>query len=242
MYYIFELFNRFKYTILAYFFLFGSIYIKYDIFFATFDYVFKKIFNQQNQQTINYYIYTHPFELYYTQIYFCFFTSLYFILPYIIWQLLDYKKTSLYTYEYNYLIYKFYKGIFLFTFLIIILYNKVIPLFLKILYLSKQIYISSIFSVYFELKVQDFIQFILYFNTLFTISIIFLMFISFLVFNTNLLVILKQKRWLYLCTIIFSTFISPPDIFSQLILILLLSVSIEFIIFIRLYFYNINLR
>jgi sec-independent protein translocase protein TatC len=242
MFYLFELLNRLKYLGFSYLFLLVICYIYYPVFFSFLDFLFKSILNEQNNSSLNYYIYTHPFELYYSHIYFCFIFSLHIILPYIIWQFLDFIKTGIYVSEYKFLASLFNKCLIIFLCSYSIFYMYIIPYFLEILDSSKATYFSTFYSVFFELKIQDFINFILYLNSVFTIIILFLIFLSFLIFRFSLINIINTKKILYLIAIIFSTFISPPDIASQLLLLILILISVEFIIFLRVlnYYFLIN--
>ena len=237
MFYILEISNRLKYFFFSFCFLFSISYNYYNVFFTFLDFLFKKILNEKNDSLLNYYIYTHPFELYYTHLFFCFILSLHIIIPYFIWQLLDFNKTSFYKYQY-YQIYKFFlNSLFIFFFSYIFLYGYIVPYFLEILQYAKQTYISNFFSVFFELKVQDFISFILYLNTIFTILISFLILLNIFIFNITLYNIITTKKIIYLIAIIFSTFISPPDIISQILLLFIILSTIEIILFIRIFQY-----
>jgi Sec-independent protein secretion pathway component TatC len=233
MFYIFELIKRVKYLFFSYFFLLIICYFYYPIFFSFLDFLFKSILNQQNDTILNYYIYTHPFELYYSHLFFCFILSLHFIIPYIIWQVIDFSKTGIYITEYKFIIFFFKKCLYIFFFSYFLLYGFLIPYFLEILQTTKTTYFSDFYSVFFELKIQDFIHFILYVNSLFTIVVLFFIFLSHFIFKISLVNIITIKKILYLIAIIFSTFVSPPDIASQLILLIVILITVEFILFLR---------
>jgi sec-independent protein translocase protein TatC len=239
MFYIFELLKRIKYFAFSYCFLLIISYIYYDVFFSFLDFLFKKILDDQTSNILNYYIYTHPFELYYTHLFFCFILSIYIIVPYILWQIIDFNKTSLYFSEYHFFYRNFKKSLIVFCISYSTFYGFIIPLFLRILQIAKETYASTFYTVFFELKVQDFINFVLYLNSLFTIIILFLILLTVFIFNIQLTKIISNKKLVYLIAIIFSTFISPPDIISQLILLGIILSTIEFIIFLRiLKYYN----
>ena len=237
MFYIFEILKRLNYFFFSYLFLFCIIYLNYNTFFSGLNYLFKKIFNEPELLTPNYYIYTHPFELYYTQLYFCLTVSFYIIFPYFLWQILDFCKPSLYFTEYLILHKTFLKGLWIFNVIYFLLYLFVIPISLEILQTVKQTYNSTFFTVFFELKVQDFINFIFYLNAIVSISILFLLLLNFFIFQIQLSKILTNKKFLYLIALVFSTFITPPDIFSQIFLLCLIICSLEFIILLRLIIY-----
>lgn len=238
MFYILEIINRLKYLFLSFLFLFFITYNYYDIFFIFLDFLFKKILN--NTENFNYYIYTHPFELYYNHIYFCFIITTYTISPYIIWHFIDFNKTTFYFSEYNIIIKLFKNSIIIFIIIYIFFYSYIIPFFLQILQFAKETYNSPIFTIFFELKVQDFINFILYLNTILTLIIVFLLLITFIILNISIFFIIQNKKLLYLINILFATFISPPDIFSQLILLFFITIIIEIIFLIRLLILNIK--
>jgi len=234
MFYIFEIIHRLKYSFFAYCFLIVFCYKYYPIFFSFLDHLFKGILNgEQANTSLNYYIYTHPFELYYTHILFCFVISLHFIIPYLIWQFIDFSKTAFYISEYKFLIGFLCKSLLVYFICYTLLYSYIIPSFLDILQISKKAYFSEMYSVFFELKIQDFIYFIIYLNSVFTIIITFLIFLSLFIFKFSLSNIIKIKKLIYLIAIIFSTFVSPPDIVSQIILFLLILISVELIVFLR---------
>ena len=239
MFYIFEIIKRIKYFACSYFFLLITCYIYFFIFFLFLFFLFKKILNNENNDSINYYIYTHPFELYYTHLYFGFILSFYIIIPYICWHIIDFNKNSLYKSEYIWLYNNFINILQIFLISYFCFYTFIIPFFLKILQTAKETYSSELFIIFFELKVQDFINFILYLNNLFTIIILFLLILTIFIFNITLSKIISHKKIIYLIAIIFSTFISPPDIFSQLLLLFIILTTIELIIFKRiLKYYN----
>ena len=234
MFYIFEIFNRLKYSFFTYCLLFLFCYFYYPVFFSFLDYLFKEILNGKQEDSIsNYYIYTHPFELYYTHIYFCFIISLHCIIPYLIWQFIDFCKTGVYLSEYHFLIISLKKSLLIYLVCYILLYSYIIPSFLEILQVSKNAYFSDVYSIFFELKIQDFIYFIIYLNSIFTVIITFIIILSFCIFKFSLADIIKIKKMIYLVAIIFSTLVSPPDIMSQVVLFFFIFLSIELIVFLR---------
>lgn len=239
MFYIFELINRFKYALFSYCCLFIICYIYYPIFFSFLDFLLKTILNEQNSGSLNYYIYTHPFELYYSHLFFCFICSLHIIVPYLIWQIIDFIKSGVYKSEYLLLSGFYKKCLIIFIGSYMFLYGYILPYFLELLQSAKSSYLSEVYTVFFELKIQDFIKFIVYLNTLFTIIILFLIILSVFIFKFSLLNIIMTKKLIYLVAIIFSTFISPPDIASQLLLLVVILLNIEFVIFLRIIKYYI---
>ena len=233
MFYIIEFINRLKFTCFSYCFLFVICYIYYSTFFSFFDFLFKVFLNDTKFSILNYYIYTHPLELYYSKFYVCFILSLHIILFYLIWQFFDFYLSGIYKADYLNIFSFAVKSILKVIIGFLVFYGFIVPIFFQ--FLKNAAVDSSFYIIFFELKVQDFIEFILYLNFLFTVLILFLIVFSFLVFMVSLLNILKYKKFICLFIIIFSTLFSPPDLFSQIFLFLFLLVNIEIIIFLRLF-------
>lgn len=240
MFYLFEIFIRIKYILCSFCLLLCCCYLNYNIIFTFFDYNFRNLLNGCNNTLLNYYIYTHPFELYYTQLIVSFQIALYCIIPYFAWQLFDFMKTALYQTENKILKSLYYRFLCFFLCSYYLFYTKVIPLFFVLLDNTKTVYLSSLYQIFFELKVQDFIIFILYLNNLVIIILFFLFLLIYLINFFELRYLIIYKKILYFSIIIFSTFISPPDIFSQIILLFVLIFTLELIIFIKIYNYYKN--
>lgn len=240
MFYLFEILTRVKYIIFSFCLLVITCYFNYNTIFTFFDYHFRNLLNGTNIPLLNYYIYTHPFELYYTQLIVSFQISMYLLFPYLIWQFIDFNKTALYETE-NRKIQNMYKKFMLFfVFSYLFFFIKVLPMFFSLLNAVKLSYSSVLYQIFFELKVQDFIGFILYLNNIIIILLLFLYFLINIINYIELLTIIKHKKILYLLAILISTFLSPPDIFSQLFLLISLLITLETIIFIKVYKYYKN--
>ena len=242
MFYILEIYTRIKYSILSYFFIILTCYFYYHYFFFLLDYFFRIIIKTSDNDLVNYYIYTHPFELYYNNLLFSFILSLYFFFPYLIWQIIDYMRSSLYNYEFTYIYTLYLKILSFFLVNYYILYNHILPSCLTLLESVKNNYLSSFYCVFFELKIQDFISFIIYINNVFNSIILFLIFLIISFFNIPLIQIINNKKFIYLFAIIIATFLSPPDVFSQIIFLLFLVILIEIIIYVRVYIFLKRLR
>lgn len=237
MFYFIEIINRLKYIISSFCLLFFSCYFNYNTIFSFLDILFKELLKGKSNPFSNYYIYTHPFELYYTQLVVSFQLAFYLFIPYFFWQIFDFIKTALYNSEFI-LIVKTCRN-FTYSFIVsyYLIYVEVLPLFFTLLNSAKQTYNSSLYDIFFELKVQDFIHFIFYLNNILIFILIFLFILITLLNNCNTIVIIKHKKLLYLFVILFATFASPPDLFSQVFLIITLTITIELILFLKIYNY-----
>jgi sec-independent protein translocase protein TatC len=235
MFYFKELKNRLKYLVVSYVIILLTSFYNYNILFTFLDFFFSQKLNKNFNTAFHYYIYTHPFELYYSQFYFCLTISFYFIIPYIVWQIYDFLIPSLYMSEY-----KFIKNtLSLFTYggiiLYCLIYTLLIPLFLYFILSLNNNYTSNFFSVFFELKVQDFINFILTLNLLVSAGLFLLLLLYLWLINQFSFKIVKQKKKFYAIFIVLATVLSPPDIFSQILIFILLNIFFEFMLFFKIF-------
>ena len=176
MFYLKEIFLRFKYSSLTFLFILLICYKYKNILFllvilSILDYKPNTISN------LDHFIYTHPTELFQTYVWLILFLAILFILPYLFWQLLDFLKSSLYVFEYKKL-----KLLFLLVFLFVLLLN-----FLSFFFLFPKIWFwfyefndmtnnfNPGLNFFFELKVIDYFLFL--FDFLYFLNITFLLII-----------------------------------------------------------------
>ncbi len=234
MYYIKEIYIRIKYLTFAFTFLFFSLYFNYNNIFKIIDFYFKNLLNY-SQLTENHYIYTHILELYYVQLYFSLSFSFIFILPIIAWQLLDFLKTCLYTYEYTSFIF-WVKSLTIFILISIhFIYNYFLPLFFVFINNINNTYITNNFSIFFESKINELIYLFININRLILCLLIFIYLLLFVLIKQAVNLLLQYKKVIYATILLFSTLLSPPDVFSQLFLFITLLFILEIIIFIKFY-------
>ena len=63
-----------------------------------------------------------------------------------------------------------------------------------------------------------------------------------LMFYFGLSNIIRWKKLFIFLNIVFATLLSPPDVYSQLMILCILSLIFEAIIFLNLYFYKLNIN
>ena len=185
-----------------------------------------------------YFIYTHPLELAQVLILLVVFFSLVFFIPYFIWSFFDFLKSSLFYYEY--LFFKKFLILFIIIFFINIFCFKT---FFPIIWLFFESFNTKFFfNIYvkMEIRVGEYIIFLMQYFILINI-LIFLIFLlyTFLYFKTASF-LLKTKKFLLFLNILIATFLSPPDVFSQLFLFCFLYIILEFINFSIIYNTKIN--
>ena len=181
-----------------------------------------------NENEINHLIYTNPIEILNFYFILIFGFSFFFLLPFIVWQILDFLRPSLTLFEYY-----LYRNKFILIILFFILLNF-LSIYIFIPYAwdfyndfndtSKTI---RTLNIYLELRVEDYFKFLseylLLVNTLF-------FFITFLI-TTLLYCGLEYtficRKIIIFSNILFATLLSPPDIYTQIFILIFLQLIFE---------------
>lgn len=233
MFYLTELFFRFKYSFLS---LSLSIFIAYfykNILFILLTFPLLDYF-----YNLNNFIYTHPTELLTIHFLLILLISLIFQIPYILWHFLDFTKTSLLKNEYL----KMLKVLIVCTFFLIIFnflfFFLIFPKFWLFFYsFSFSFHESQTLNFFLELRVQEYFNFVI--NFIYSVNLFILIFfaIFFLILMFGFEKLLYWKKLFLFCNIVFATLLSPPDVYSQLLILFILTFFLEAIIFVNYYLY-----
>jgi len=233
MFYLTELFFRFKYSFLS---LSLSIFIAYfykNILFILLTFPLLDYF-----YNLNNFIYTHPTELLTIHFLLILLISLIFQIPYILWHFLDFIKTSLLKNEY----FKMLKVLIICTFFLIIFnflfFFFIFPKFWLFFYsFSFSFHESQTLNFFLELRVQEYFNFVI--NFIYSVNLFILIFfaIFFLILMFGFEKLLYWKKLFLFCNIVFATLLSPPDVYSQLLILFILTFFLEAIIFVNYYLY-----
>jgi len=233
MFYLTELFFRFKYSFLS---LSLSIFIAYfykNILFILLTFPLLDYF-----YNLNNFIYTHPTELLTIHFLLILLISLIFQIPYILWHFLDFIKTSLLKNEY----FKMLKVLIICTFFLIIFnflfFFLIFPKFWLFFYsFSFSFHESQTLNFFLELRVQEYFNFVI--NFIYSVNLFILIFfaIFFLILMFGFEKLLYWKKLFLFCNIVFATLLSPPDVYSQLLILFILTFFLEAIIFVNYYLY-----
>ena len=156
---------------------------------------------------------------------------LYDLFPNIFWQFRDFVKTSSYKLEYKKI-----NFFYIFFFWAFILFNIIFPLFLipKIWLFFEKINIlitsTQAFQIFYELKINEYFSFL--FLILIYLNVCLLVIIFFFSFLVQLKIqyIITFKKIFYLINSLIATFLSPPDILSQIFLFFCLSLLFEILL------------
>ena len=187
------------------------------------------------------FIYTNPTELLKVQLYLIVIFSLFILLPYLIWNILEFFKSSLFKYEYK-------KVKILSIFLIIFFYFSNILvnslLFPKIWLFFENFNFSNnnaeLWSFSPELKIEEYLNFLIDFTFVANSFLILFLILLFILLKFGVSNLLKWKKLFILLNIVFATLLSPPDVYSQLTILIFLSIVLETNILIFLLFTKIT--
>lgn len=234
MFYLTELFFRFQYFIVSFLLTVLIAYLFKDILFIllTFPLI-------NNSNTLNSFIYTHPAELLTIHLLLMVLIAFIFQIPYFFWHFVDFIKTSLIQKEYKNL-----TKVLLLCVFSLILFNFFFffIIFPKFWFFFFNFNFSfnnpQTLNFFLELRVQEYFDFVLTFiySVNLFILIFFLLFIFFLFLGFEKL--LYWKKLFLFINIVFATLLSPPDVYSQLSILFVLTLFLEIIVFCNLYFYK----
>ena len=234
MFYLTELFFRFQYFIVSFLLTVLIAYLFKDILFIllTFPLI-------NNSNTLNSFIYTHPAELLTIHLLLMVLIAFIFQIPYFFWHFVDFIKTSLIQKEYKNL-----TKVLLLCVFSLILFNFffffiIFPKFWFFFYnFNFSFNNPQTLNFFLELRVQEYFDFVLTFiySVNIFILIFFLLFIFFLFLGFEKL--LYWKKLFLFINIVFATLLSPPDVYSQLSILFVLTLFLEIIVFCNLYFYK----
>lgn len=115
-------------------------------------------------------------------------------------------------------------------FSLIIVNYYLIPLSWKFFFSFHTIVSAKFISLHFEPRIKEYLSFCLsiYYNFILYSQLFVLLFIVNSNYNYNIKLIKKYRKFYYFIFVVFSTFLSPPDIFSQLIISFGLIIVYEF--------------
>lgn len=194
-----------------------------------------------NSDRFGNFIYTNPTELLKVQLYLIVIFSLFILLPYLIWNILEFAKSSLFKYEYK-------KVKILSIFLIIFFYFSNILvnslLFPKIWLFFENFNFSNnnagLLSFSPELKIEEYLNFLIDFTFVVNSFLILFLILLSILLKFGVSKLLKWKKLIILLNIVFATLLSPPDVYSQLTILIFLSIVLETNILIFLLFTKIT--
>jgi sec-independent protein translocase protein TatC len=234
MFYLKETAFRFQYYFLSFFSTLVVCFFNKNILLFLMTLSVTSFFNQQNL-SVDHFIYTHPVELFTVQIFLIIYFSLLFTIPILFWNIVDFLKPSFILLEYR----NFSKLTFL-LFSLTVLFNNILCF-----YIFPNIWfffhnfntsydVNQTFNFFLELRIYEYFSFLVTFFYLTNASIGFLVVcVSIFAFHDFENLIYWKKLFIFL-NMVFATLLSPPDVYSQLFLFVFLTFLFESLIFIYL--------
>lgn len=232
MFYLKEILFRFQYLSISFILVFFLCFNYKDLLL----YLLTEVITSNNINDksfgVNYFIYTHPSELFEVYLTSIFYFSWLILFPNLLWSLLDFLKSGLIKSEHKHL-------------------SKLL------IYLSFLVYVSNLFcfftlfpnfwiffesfnnfsdpktnlNFFLELRIQDYFLFLKNFLYIINACLFSFLCLCFLFYRFGLKNLLAWKKLFIFFNIVFATLLSPPDVYSQLIILLTLTFVFESIIF-----------
>lgn len=231
-------FNEFYFRIIYFLFsTFISIFLLYiyknDIIFITI------IPSFLESNSIDYFIFTEPKEIFIFYIYSCLSFLIFILIPYFIIIIFDYFKTAVYISEWQTLKSIRSKLIYIYILINFLTFFFGLPIFWK--FFSSFQNVSELLPFFLELSALNYFY---YFNSIFLLTNLlqFLLLIGIFVFyKKSFNFILKNKTYIIVLFLLFSTLITPPDLNLQILLFCSLYICLELLFFfIFLYYIYLN--
>lgn len=224
MFYFLEIYYRFFFYVVFNISFLGIVYFYKELILWIIVFPFMLTNYTNNFQT--HFIYTHPTELFYIIFYLLFIFCIIINLIYIMLSLLDFFKTSVYYTKFSFFQKLTFYVVFLFMSCNVLFILYIIP-FLFCFFESYNTVDIVNLNLHRELRIKSYVHFVIEYLIISNFLFYFIILIFTTIFSFNILFFLKHKKFFSFINILLSTFFSPPDIISQLILFIILSLLSE---------------
>lgn len=198
--------------------------------------IIKPLLAINNNQNLNYFIFTNMSDVLFIYIKVSLIIALISSIPVIFFQFWFFLIGGLYNYEKNFLFFIFVIFLVL-SFILFILFHNYIISFIWFFFINFELNNSnSLFGVYYEANIMDYVGFIFYiYFVLFSLLIfplIMIFFIHFEILTLNFFII--YRKYFYTLFLILSGIFSPPDILSQIFIAIIFYIIYELILILNL--------
>jgi sec-independent protein translocase protein TatC len=185
-----------------------------------------------SNEILNYFIFTSITDLFLIYIILSFFIVKQITYFFFVYHTICFLSAGLYRTEYL-----FFKYLFFICMLLAILcwkfFNKILIPIISHFFLSFHENATQSINFYFEAKIYDYLKFFteIYFDCFFSfqLSVFLILFANFI--SNNLKILKSIRKFFYLSILLLSTLMTPPDVFSQILLFLLFILGFETLIF-----------
>lgn len=194
-----------------------------------------------SNEILNYFIFTSITDLFLIYIILSFFIAkqtTYFIFVY---HIICFLSAGLYRTEYIYLKYLFFTCILL-AILCWKFFNKILIPIISHFFLSFHENTPHSINLYFEAKIYDYLKLYteIYYDCFFSFQLCVLLIIFANYISNNIKLLKNIRKFFYLVVLLLSTLMTPPDVFSQLLLFLMFVIWFETFIFFNILKKNLN--
>lgn len=191
-----------------------------------------EILKDKQSNLVLYFIFTDITEIFYVYLNLIFFITIQCFIIFLIYHIFNFFCYALYKKEYYFCLTLLKLCFFMWIIALILSKFFLIPLSWEFFSGFKRIISTRFITVYFEPKIYEYLNFCI---TFYYICIFYCQFFSILFFFmsyyiSNFIFIKKFRKFYYYSFVIFSTTISPPDIFSQLFISFFLIFLFEILI------------
>jgi sec-independent protein translocase protein TatC len=236
MFYLNEVFLRLKYIFLSFIFTLICLATYKDLLIPLISF---SLLN--TSEKFGTFIYTNPTELLKVQLYAVLVFSIFLLIPFLSWNFLEFFKSSLFKSEYkkitkiliSFLLF-FYCSNFIVNFT---LFPKIWCFFENFNFSDNSFGFLSFSS---ELKIEEYLSFFIDFTSIVNSFLFLFLTLLFLILKFGVSNLLKWKKLFILLNIVFATLLSPPDVYSQLTILIFLTLILEINIIIFLLITKIN--
>jgi Sec-independent protein secretion pathway component TatC len=197
--------------------------------------------DDSNLTGVKYFIYTHPSELFTTYILIVLYFSCLMVIPKIGWHIFDFLKSSLSFSESRFILRTYYCVCLSLFFFNIVCFIKLFPKFWLFFetFNFGQIEKKS-FNFFLELRITDYLSFLSNFLYAVNVCLFFLLVVCFLFCYSGLKTLLHWKKLFIFLNIVFATLLSPPDVYSQLLIFTFLTLIFELIFLLNLFYFKVS--
>lgn len=228
MFYIKEIIFRLNYLIFSFFITTILCWCNRDLLLFILTFNILRSNAGSNITGIDYFIYTHPSELFTTYFSVILYFTFIFLLPQLLWHCLDFLKSSLNNSEHSNVLFWVSRSLFSLYISNVLCFVFTFPscwILFESFNQNSQPNITLAFFL--ELKIQDYVLFLRDFLYNTNICLILFIILHLILNFYGLKKILYWKNSFLLINLLFATLLSPPDIYSQLFNTVLLNTLIE---------------
>lgn len=188
----------------------------------------------------NYFIFTNMMDVLILYFKLAFILSISISIVVFLFELWFFLVQGLYNYEKNFLYFLLCFFLVLSYFILFLLYSYIIPIIWFFLTNFELTSSNSLFGVYYEARITDYINFMFFIYFVFCCFLQFPLFMFFFIYLNiiNIKLFILSRKYLFVIFFILAGFFSPPDILSQIFIGCFSIILYEIVLFLSLIFFK----